>query len=310
MKNFKRFIKIIIKLKAVNQVVLSFINLIKPILPNKLKKSLIKIPVNRDVTVRMYNKKSFIMKNDGSDTIANILYWNGPDKYETKTTGLIMKFLKSNDVFFDIGANTGIYSLIAAAMSKEISVHAFEPLEKACKILKKNKDKNNFNNLFVNQIAVGSYDGEGILKIERDRGGAIPLGSSLKRVIEKQDFYQEYKVKTMRLDSYIEKVGVEKVDLIKIDTEGTENDVLNGAEKVLTKFRPVLICEVLHNLIEDKLHEILDSMEYDYYLISNKETNNYKIKKCDRIVGDKYIVSNYLFLPKEKSELVENYNHL
>lgn len=132
----------------------------------------------------------------------------------------------------------------------------------------------------------------------------------MKRVIEKQDFYQEYKVKTMRLDSYIEKVGVEKVDLIKIDTEGTENDVLNGAEKVLTKFRPVLICEVLHNLIEDKLHEILDSMEYDYYLISNKETNNYKIKKCDRIVGDKYIVSNYLFLPKEKSELVENYNHL
>lgn len=128
MKNFKSFIKIIIKLKAVNQMVLSFINLIKPILPNKLKKSLIKIPVNRDVTVRMYNKKSFIMKNDGSDTIANILYWNGPDKYESETTSLLFKILEPKDVFFDIGANTGIYSLIAAAMSIEISVHAFEPL--------------------------------------------------------------------------------------------------------------------------------------------------------------------------------------
>ena len=79
--------------------------------------------------------------------------------------------------------------------------------------------------------------------------------------------------------------------------------MLNGAKKVLFEFRPVLICEELHNLIENKLHEILDSMENDYYLISNKETNSYKIRKCDRIVGDKYIVSNYLFFAYGKKRV-------
>ena len=140
-------------------------------------------------------------------------------------------------------------------------MHAFEPLEEAFKIFKMNKKINNLSNLFVNQIALSAFDGESNLNIEWDFEKIIPLGSSLGRVIAKQDIHEKRKVNTMRLDSYFEKMKIEKVDLIKLNTEGSEHEVLTGAEKVLNKFRPVLICEVLHNLIEDKLHEILDSME-------------------------------------------------
>jgi hypothetical protein len=52
-------------------------------------------------------------------------------------------------------------------------------------------------------------------------------------------------VETVRLDDYISQSSLKRVDLVKLDVEGGEREVLGGASLVLTKFRPIFICEVL-----------------------------------------------------------------
>src|SRR6202041_613634 len=52
-------------------------------------------------------------------------------------------------------------------------------------------------------------------------------------------------VETARLDDYVFRLPLERVDLVKLDVEGGEREVLEGASLVLTKFRPTFICEVL-----------------------------------------------------------------
>jgi len=68
---------------------------------------------------------------------------------------------------------------------------------------------------------------------------------------------------------------------------------------VLGSYRPIIICEVLSNLIEGKLQEILTAKNYVFYKITSEG-----MLSCVKIVGDPIRVSNYLFIPKEKTEVV------
>ena len=54
-----------------------------------------------------------------------------------------------------------------------------------------------------------------------------------------------YTVKTETLDHFVTEKSISGVDLIKIDTEGTENFILQGAEETIQQFHPIIICETL-----------------------------------------------------------------
>ena len=294
----KRFIFSFSKIKIVNLWIRGSYIILRPVLPGGIHKFFYKFPVNGKVKGQVEGAKPFIMVNNGSDSIANDIYWKGIYGYEKTTMKLILKLLSNSEVFFDIGANTGLYSLVAASLANEIKVHAFEPVDMAYNMIVAGKNASNFDNIKTNEIALSNFDGESTFNLQMSDESTIPLGSSLRQDMGDQQNKRTIKVKTFKLDTYVEKNGVTKIDLMKVDTEGTEDKVFEGGEYTITKFRPVIICEVLSNLIEDKLHSFMDNKNYTYYYVDENE-----LQQCEKIIGDPNVVSNYLFVPEEKASL-------
>jgi FkbM family methyltransferase len=144
---------------------------------------------------------------------------------ELKTFNFIKEKIKNARVFADVGANIGGYSIRAAKYCK---VYAIEPLPRNYKILKINEKLNNVKINSFN-LAVGKERGKVKLYYDpRDYG--IP---SIKR---KQNYFIEVEMKPLD-----EIINEESIDLIKIDVEGAEDLVLEGARNCLKRTKMVII---------------------------------------------------------------------
>jgi FkbM family methyltransferase len=285
------------KIKPVNMIILGTYSLLRPIAPDFLKKFYSRFPVNGKVRSQLNGSKEFIMLSDGSDTIANRIYWVGIDSYEHLTISIFPKLLQKAHVFFDIGANTGIYSLIAAAQNNNIEVHSFEPVDIIYKALERNIKASNFLNVVTNEIALCDFNGESEFNLQSVNDPIIPLGSSLRKDMGEASNMRIIKVKTQTLDSYVNEHNIQNIDIMKVDTEGTEDKVFEGGADTIEKFRPVVICEVLSNLIEDKIQDFFGRLNYKYYFVADNT-----LELCREIVGDPKVVSNYLLVPGEKTD--------
>lgn len=150
-------------------------------------------------------------------------YWIGTyEKGEAeKFSGMISK----NDVVFDVGAQAGYYSLIAAR--KGAKVFAFEPLEENIKNLEKNAKLNNLN-IKIFPYAVSDKSGTVLF-------GKVIGGSPLEARIG-----QGKEISCVTLDEIIEKESL-LPSVIKIDAEGYEDNVLIGGGKFIRKCHPKLM---------------------------------------------------------------------
>lgn len=136
---------------------------------------------------------------------------------------------QKGNIFLDIGANIGFYSLLALNKKKFQQVHAFEPTPHTFKLLKSNQELNKLQNkLKVNNLALGSSEQTLYLKQNFVHTGGNEV------VKEKLD-NKMISVKQIKLDDYItkEKIDLKNIDYIKIDVEGFEYDVIKGPEKTL-----------------------------------------------------------------------------
>ncbi len=151
----KSFAKKIIKIQILNTLLRKLLNssYIYSIVPKTIIE---RIPVSGIVCVKTPNSKEVYFKVDGNDTIANRLYWKGIDGFEVETILLYIKLLKFADTVLDIGANTGIYALIAAIDNPVRKVYAFEPVPRVLEHLKRNVKLNNVDNLQINSIAISN----------------------------------------------------------------------------------------------------------------------------------------------------------
>ncbi len=102
------------------------------------------------------------------------------------------------------------------------------------------------------------------------------------------------------LDEFCNQHKLPYPDLIKMDTEGTENMVLEGATNVL-QTKPIIICETLFNTIEPQLDAILKSQGYEFYNFQEG-----KLAKTDSIIRDKDNgVRDCFFVHPSKKSLLE-----
>ena len=149
------------------------------------------------------------------------------EKYEPYETDLIQRQVKNGDVVVDVGANIGYYTVLLAKKTKK--VYAFEPDKTNYKILRKNIEINGLKNVIAVNAAVGSSDGEiNLSKSEENFGDHKLYGEGKKE-----------KVKIVKLDDFVK----EKVGLIKIDTQGWEPEVIDGAKKIIEKNKPIIFME-------------------------------------------------------------------
>jgi len=127
----------------------------------------------------------------------------------------------------DIGANIGVYTVLAAEKVGERGrVIAIEPEPKNYKLLLENIKLNKFQNVTPVNTALSDHQGwEKLYLSSSDSGGHSLIFP------EDRNSYTSVQVKT--LDELLEELDIKKIDLIKIDTEGAEIPILKGAEKTL-----------------------------------------------------------------------------
>jgi FkbM family methyltransferase len=146
---------------------------------------------------------------------------------------LISSNLKSTDVFFDIGSNIGQHGLYASRFCS--TVYCFEPITRLFEQLSLTIAKNNFTNIKALNLALGSNNG--VMPIFSD---AYNMGAS--SILFNKNKSLEQMVSVRKLDDFIEQTPT-RIDMMKIDVEGFEWEVLQGAEKTMRKYKPMLLIE-------------------------------------------------------------------
>jgi FkbM family methyltransferase len=156
---------------------------------------------------------------------------------------LIQALIGPERVFFDVGANLGVFSLGAAWSSGNSSdVHAFEPQPRAAAALRESVRVNALSNLFVHEFAVSNEDSHhAAFYVPRVSSG---LGSFSKQHASQTGHAAEIFCPSVRLDSFLSSSSLSTVDLIKIDVEGYESLVLEGAARTLRECLPIVWFEV------------------------------------------------------------------
>ncbi|MCB9150112.1 MAG: FkbM family methyltransferase [Caldilineaceae bacterium] len=265
---------------------------IKPavhILPTPL---VAKVPVVGQLTCSLPNGKFVKFEADGLDKIAATMFWFGIDGIEGATTRLFLQLLPQVKTFLDIGANTGIYALMAAVCNDDCEIYAFEPVPSVYKRLQDNIKVNQLQNVHAIHAAVTNSDGNTPLYVET--GLRLPLGASIKKQ-DRHDMGAPIQVPAVMIDSLVRQYTINRVDLMKIDTETTEPAVLEGALQTIDRDHPLIICEVQYGQTEQAIHDLLDDRGYQYYRITEEG-----LVHMPQIEGDKDGVNNNcIFVPQE-----------
>lgn len=163
--------------------------------------------------------------------------------YAPLVINAMKRYLAPGGVFFDVGANIGYLSAIAAGLvGQGGAVHSFEPVPIYFEKLRRLADVNPEHSIIVNACAVGDAPGTCTIYITREPGQNT-LVPSYKTAVE---IVSTLEVPVLRLDSYIESHRIDRVSLIKIDAEGYELPVLRGLGRYFeaSGHRPAIVCEI------------------------------------------------------------------
>lgn len=187
--------------------------------------------------------------------------------YEVEVCRLIQAIVQPGEVFFDVGANVGVYTLLAAQLvGTSGQVHAFEPIAENTATIRAAIQSNMITQITVQQVAVGSH--VGILNLFIGTPETSPewrrdLRAWASRVPSQRRPLQ-IEVPQISLDEYIQQHHLPHVDVIKLDIEGSELEALRGGQHLLSRAdAPNLICEISPYLLAQ---QSLDSRHLTEYL--------------------------------------------
>jgi FkbM family methyltransferase len=211
-----------------------------------------------DDTVYIGNAK-FYIPNFPLDLIQSCIA--GGHYFEEETLRYLDKYLSRESVVFDLGANIGNHSIYWSKVTDGAGVkrvYAFEPVDLTFSILRKNIEINGLGNkVILNRVGLGKKEGSAELYNVYDYSN---IGATALRAVNGEE---EGTFKIITLDSYIKSTDFRdnRIDMIKIDVEGFEEDVLLGARKTLEKYSPIIYIEAWpHNF--GKIDRLLNSLGY------------------------------------------------
>ncbi len=205
----------------------------------------------------------------------NLMMLGGRDPLES---AWVRRLVRPGDVMFDIGANFGWYTTLAAKLvGPNGRVHAFEPVPGTFQVLKQNCEVNDCVRFAtLNNFGLGESEGTFTIFVPKQHGGASLRPSDLGPMDEVQ-----CRVRT--LDSYCQDQGVSAVRFAKCDVEGAELGVLRGAERLLRgESRPIWLLELNRETSSRFGHDPqallshLATFEYSFHRIVNATSGGLK----------------------------------
>jgi FkbM family methyltransferase len=214
---------------------------------------------------------------------------------------------KPGDTIFDVGAFHGLMSIVASkAVGPTGKVIAFEPNPVAREWLDKHLRLNKCANVTVEPVGLMDYEGPADFYVQE---GDVTWNSSFVRdFVDAKHKLAPLTVQCTSIDAYVRNTGLTP-DFIKIDTEGTELSVLQGAKQTIAKHRPILVLEMnpasalKAGTTLSKLVEELESLSYVLKVIRPTKWGRFSIKNEElfkEIIHTAGDLTNVVCVPSEK----------
>jgi len=184
--------------------------------------------------------------------------------YEAGTLEIIRRSLMSwgkGATFVDVGAHNGLMSIYAALIGGATKVLSFEPNPPMFEMLKANLELNNCTNVTPFGLALGDKRGTASIAIDTENSGAAHITTP--------EHAAEHTVSIDTLDHVAKTNGLDHINLMLMDVEGYENNVLIGAEKMLSTHKPDLIIEYDPNDRDSRVTDILQRHGYKVYILEH-----------------------------------------
>ncbi|MHB9072570.1 MAG: FkbM family methyltransferase [Desulfobaccales bacterium] len=194
-------------------------------------------PADRYAVVKL--DKGFRMNLDLNDPEQLKVYFYG-HYHERYEAALVARLLENNDVFWDIGANVGYFTLVAAtALANRGQIVAFEPGKNAYARLTENISLNPYENIQTYPVAVSDREGEAVLHVS---GDIADSSASLFLTGGGQAGHEV--CRTVALDQFWTAENLRPPTLIKLDAEGAELAVLQGGQGLISQSPPMFLMEM------------------------------------------------------------------
>lgn len=224
-------------------------------------------------------------------TIQRQIRRQGLAGFEPYTSAALLSLFEGADpgfVFYDVGANIGIYSALAATMYRPRIVHAFEPMPSTAEIMRRVVAANRAR-VVVHQAALSDKNGTSALYLS-------PVSDASNSMVPGfREATGEIEVPTRRLDDCVVESG-DVPDFVKIDVETFEPAVLAGATETIVRHRPTIVVEVLYRRsldLGERIHALLDGLDYSYYPL----TANFDGTAHERIKGQRGSDRDWILAP-------------
>ncbi|MET0705314.1 MAG: FkbM family methyltransferase [Tardiphaga sp.] len=234
------------------------------------------------------------------------LQWHFANRPKTaeRELAFLGKIVPAGAITVDVGANRGLYTRALAKLSKQVL--AFEPSQEMATLLRRTSAAN----VTIHEIALSDQNGDAELFIPQSEDGLVHGLASLepqinvegKRILSTQ-------VPMARLDAVVD----ETVAFVKIDVEGHELNVLNGATGLIERCQPVFLVEAEDRHREDatlSIFEFFESRGYRGYFLKDDvvtpidQFRSDEMQDVSALMSDggrksgQYYVNNFFFFPR------------
>jgi FkbM family methyltransferase len=220
---------------------------------------------------------------------------------EPETINWINNFKKKKVIFWDIGANLGLYSIYAAIKHKKILIYSFEPSVNNLRILSRNIFINNLEKkIIINQIPLTNKKDKYLTMNQRSfiEGDALnTFGEKYNFEGKKMKSTHNYQIYGTTIDSLINTQSTEVPNYIKIDVDGIEHLILSGGKKLLQNKKIFsIIIEINDNFKKQhkSIFKILTKCNFKLY----KKEQNYNLLKTTKYKN----TFNYTFVKNLKKK--------
>jgi FkbM family methyltransferase len=251
------------------------------------------------------DKEILLNKNPLKGSVDNTMYYLGT--YEAGTVSFIQSYLKKGSVFIDAGAYNGLMSLVASnVVGKKGKIISLEPLAENYKALISNVTLNEYKNIVPLNIAVGARS-----ELTQIYSSCFSKSSASLLPPRKKQGTKPLDVKMKTIDQIVSEQKMKKLDMIKIDVEGSELEVIKGGYNTLKRNIPALIIEYSKNrTITKALFSYLEKLKlYDVFILRSGRhyvSELIPIKKYSQLtlmggdVDNVSVVDNLFCIPKKK----------
>ncbi len=237
--------------------------------------------LGRDFYTNLYGRKFYYSLNTD---IGQKLLRVGT--FERAEISIIERILKEDSVSIDIGANIGTHSLFMAKISPKGKVFAFEPSRETYRLLLKNSE--GVHNLFPANLAISNKCGFATFYKASDNAYSGLKDTQIKPIIGAEN------VLTTQLDKFISLFNLKKIDFVKIDVEGFDDEVIEGALSTFSIYKPIVLVEISEgknlNPNPAKTIERMTQLGYEVFMVKGWEVVPF--------TKHSNIYYNYLFVPK------------